>query len=338
MFLRIFDWRSSDVHAHVGHELEDSLLPHGPCVQGRIRGSVRAPIVASTQRVSSCDFSYMHHMNRQKPIYERARISFEEVIRPNARTAALIRAAREEVLSILSQPKPPPATSADGERRSDSTLPKPALYIGVHVRKGDWIPGAYPFYPGNKIPLQKYIEGARTAWDKFYGNTTAAASTTSEADFEDVGDHSSDHDVSSGHDDHFPAPPLMWLASDSPPASREFISAFPTATAVFSLAHSTNSELRALAPVHEYVQAEFDKESLEERVRLTRGMIVDLAMVSGLWSWPGEVVPGAVVCGEGYVTDRGFLMLCAMVDGLTQVERMPDGGAWVRLRPRVWVR
>ncbi|KAI0713158.1 hypothetical protein C8T65DRAFT_739028 [Cerioporus squamosus] len=239
---------------------------------------------------------YGHHMNRQKPIYERARISFEGVIRPNARTAELVRAAREEVVSILSQPKPPPARSSDGEQRSDSSLPKPALYIGVHVRRGDRIPSAHPFYPDKKIPLQKFIDGARSAWDKFYGN---ASSSLSAADLEDIGEQSSDHDVSSGHDDHFPAPPLMWLASDSPPASREFVAAFPTATAVFSLAHSTKPELRGLAPVHEYVQTEFDKESPEERIRLTRGMIVDLAMVSGLWSWPGEVVPGAVVCGEG---------------------------------------
>ena len=29
------------------------------------------------------------------------------------------------------------------------------------------------------------------------------------------------------------------------------------------------------------------------------GMVVDLAMVSGLWAYPGEAVPGAVVCAEG---------------------------------------
>ncbi|TFK86923.1 hypothetical protein K466DRAFT_586796 [Polyporus arcularius HHB13444] len=239
---------------------------------------------------------YGHHMNRQKPIYERARASFEEVIRPNARTADLVRAAREEVVSILSQPKPPP-TSSDEDRRTDSSLAKPALYLGVHIRRGDRVPSAYPFYPDKKIPLQKFIDGARTAWDKFYGNVSFSDSPSA-PDFEDIGEQS-DNDVSSGHDDHFPAPPLMWLASDSPPASREFVAAFPTATAVFSLAHSTKSELRGLAPVHEYVQAEFDRESLDERIRLTRGMIVDLAMLSGLWSWPGEVVPGAVVCGEG---------------------------------------
>ncbi|OBZ79230.1 hypothetical protein A0H81_01390 [Grifola frondosa] len=97
--------------------------------------------------------------------------------------------------------------------------------------------------------------------------------------------------------EHFPAPPITYVASDSPDAIREFISAFPSSTALFALAISTNPELRALAPQHAYVQAEFAAEDAEERVRLTKGMIVDFAMVSGLWAWDGDVVPGAIVCG-----------------------------------------
>ena len=92
---------------------------------------------------------------------------------------------------------------------------------------------------------------------------------------------------------------MVWLASDSSAAVREFEGGFSAATALFSLNRSANADVRALAPVREYVQAEFEKEALAERVRLTRGMVVDLAMVSGLWAWPGEVVPGAVVCGVG---------------------------------------
>ena len=69
--------------------------------------------------------------------------------------------------------------------------------------------------------------------------------------------------------------------------------------AIFSLNASANADLRALAPKREYVQSEFEQEPEEERVRLTRGMVVDLAMLSGFWAYPGEAVPGAVVCAEG---------------------------------------
>ena len=57
-----------------------------------------------------------------------------------------------------------------------------------------------------------------------------------------------------------------------------------------------NSELRGLASQREYVQKEFNEESEEDRIRLTRGMIVDFAMLSGLWAWEGELVPGATIC------------------------------------------
>ena len=248
-----------------------------------------------------------HHMNRAKPIFERAQRSFTEPLRPNARIASLIRAAREEVSSILSVPHP--AQGAVDEHTTETQTrdvdahhdSNPALYIGIHIRRGDRIPDGYPFYPDRKIPLQQYVDGARATWNRFLGNESSLSTVTPGTDYVDVGDGaaSDDHDVSSGRDDHFPAPPIMWLASDSPPAAREFAVHFSSATAAFSLEHSTNPELRALAPKHEYVQAEFDAEPLQERVRLTKGVLVDLAMVSGLWAWPGEVVPAAVVCGEG---------------------------------------
>jgi len=34
-----------------------------------------------------------------------------------------------------------------------------------------------------------------------------------------------------------------------------------------------------------------------DRVRLTKGMIVDFALLSGLWAWHDDLKPGAVICG-----------------------------------------
>ena len=174
----------------------------------------------------------------------------------------------------------------------------PAPYVGVHIRKGDRRPAAFFFYPGETIPSAKYVTAARESWDKFYGNASSSASSPASIDAADVGD-AHEVDLSSGHEDTYPAPPVMWLASDSPTAVREFTGNFSAATAIFSLNASANAELRALAPTREYVQGEFEQEPEEERVRLTRGMVVDLAMLSGFWAYPGEAVPGAIVCAEG---------------------------------------
>ena len=240
-------------------------------------------------------------MNRLKPIYERARTAFQETIRPNAHTAELIRAARTELFSTLSSPPaspnlgsqdgpahPPAGTRGRDVISDDSSYSprsnNPAPYLGVHIRKGDRHPAAISFYRDGTIPLAKYAIGARQAWAKFYGDSSSEPESV---------------DMSSDQEGRYPAPPVMWLASDSPAAVREFEGSFSAATAVFSLNRSANADVRALAPVHEYVQAEFEREELAERMRLTRGMVVDLAMVSGLWAYPGEVVPGAVVCAEG---------------------------------------
>ena len=146
----------------------------------------------------------------------------------------------------------------------------PDPYIAVHIRRGDRHASAFP-YRGQYVPLQNFVTAARDAWVRLY--------------HEDATD-----------DTAFPAPPIVYVASDSHATAHEFVSAFPASTAVFSLDSSTDPALRALAPQHEYVQTEFDGMEAEDRVRLTRGMVVDLAMLSGLWAWEGDAVPGATIC------------------------------------------
>jgi hypothetical protein len=149
-------------------------------------------------------------------------------------------------------------------------------YIAVHIRRGDRKTGFYP-HGGKQLPLEDYIKSAYDTWSRLYHENITDTKAV------------------------FPVPPIIWVASDSHTVAHEFASAFPPATAVFSLDSSTNPDLRALAPQGEYIQEEFNKLDELDRIRLTRGMVVDFAMLNGLWAWPGEVVPGAVICTLTYV-------------------------------------
>jgi hypothetical protein len=93
------------------------------------------------------------------------------------------------------------------------------------------------------------------------------------------------------------SPIAIYIASDSPSAKAELVDALPSdIQIIFSLARSQNPKLRALASPNDYVQAEFDKLELEERKNLTRGMLIDFAMLNGMWAWDDEIVPKATVC------------------------------------------
>jgi len=87
-----------------------------------------------------------------------------------------------------------------------------------------------------------------------------------------------------------------YIASDSPAAEAEFVDALPSNIQLFSLPQSQNPELRSLASPNDYVQKEFDTLELEKRVNLTRGMVVDFAMLSGMWAWNDDIIPRAIVC------------------------------------------
>lgn len=221
-------------------------------------------------------------MQRQRPIFDHSLQSFKETIRPNAHNAQLIRTARAELAAILSMP--PHASTARNDdiapqetrdAESELTAHNPDPYLAVHIRRGDRHASNFP-YRGKYIPLENYVNAARDVWSRVYN--------------EDVFSETA----------NFPAPPIVYVASDSHATAHDFVSAFPASTAVFSLDSSTDPALRGLAPQHEYVQKEFNEIELEDRVRLTRGMVVDMAMLSGLWAWEGDVIPGATICTLRY--------------------------------------
>lgn len=92
----------------------------------------------------------------------------------------------------------------------------------------------------------------------------------------------------------YPNTSPVFFASDSPIAEREFAAAYPGS--YFSLRQNHDPALRQLASSQEYDQKEFNDLSLEERSRSTKGMIVDFALLSGMWAWAGDPVPRAGIC------------------------------------------
>ncbi|VDB90220.1 unnamed protein product [Peniophora sp. CBMAI 1063] len=92
---------------------------------------------------------------------------------------------------------------------------------------------------------------------------------------------------------------LVYVASDDPAAYDDTRMLLPPETQALSLADSAAPPLRAIASDEVYDQKKFG--ALEEgvTVALTRGMIVDFAMLSGMWPEEGLNLPTprAVVCG-----------------------------------------
>ena len=139
-------------------------------------------------------------------------------------------------------------------------------YMGVHIRRGDRL-GMTWKYHNTHLPTSLYIDAALKTWQRL--NPVAQGS------------------------------PLFYIASDSPAALEEFVDRLPSNARAFSLAWSGYDELSAIASPRSYVQEEFNMLGEEERIRLTKGMIVDFALLAGLWTSERDldVRPYATVCG-----------------------------------------
>ena len=142
-------------------------------------------------------------------------------------------------------------------------------YLSIHIRRGDRL-GMTWKYHSKHLPTHLYIDAALETWQRL--NPTNQGSL------------------------------LFYVASDSPAAVEDFLQQLPNNIRVSSLGWSDDEELRSCASPRPYVQDEFNTLSEEKRVRLTKGMIVDFALLSGLWmdeDGPG-VRPYATVCGLRY--------------------------------------
>ena len=146
---------------------------------------------------------------------------------------------------------------------------RPLKYLSVHIRRGDRL-GMTWKYHDTHLPTSLYVDAALETWGRL--NPTSEDS------------------------------PLFYVASDSPAAVEEFLDQVPTNFGVTSLGWSVDEELRGIASPRSYVQEEFNSSGEEERIRLTKGMVVDFALLTGLWIKKNdpEIRPCATVCGLRY--------------------------------------
>ncbi|KAG5222355.1 Transmembrane protein [Salix suchowensis] len=142
-------------------------------------------------------------------------------------------------------------------------------YLGVHIRRGDRKASSWKYH-GQYLPASEYVSAVVDTWLESARRVQ-------------------------GIDPQYTIKPIYLPRSDSPEGEREFTSSVH-AENVFSLAGSRNPELAALASPMDYVQSEFDRLNLPERAQ-HQGMIVDFALVSGMWAADDGFAPEATICG-----------------------------------------
>ncbi|KAF8273820.1 hypothetical protein EI94DRAFT_1563217 [Lactarius quietus] len=139
-------------------------------------------------------------------------------------------------------------------------------YQSIHVRRGDGTGSSWKFHDKN-VPVEEYASASNAAWNRLFRSTGNSG------------------------------PQAVYLASDDPKVFEELQSQLEPGSRIFSLERSTNSDLSNIASPAPYFQNEFSALPEADRVRLTKGMIVDFALLSGLWAWDTDPKPGAVICG-----------------------------------------
>lgn len=168
-------------------------------------------------------------------------------------------------------------------------------YIATHIRRGDRKAQAWRYQrmKNEQIPTEEY---SRAFW----------------------GTYSRIQNLS--YPDKIPSiPPLVYLATDSPTAASEFTDLVTSNDTlakkynndsvyafVYELRTSNDLEVQQLASEREYVQAEWNEKRKEkDRIRETRGVIVDWALMTGLWQPTSDeagnpvdqLKPLATICG-----------------------------------------
>jgi len=255
---------------------------------------------------------YSRSLNRAKPVFMTGLKSITETILPSEKNARLIREARQELKEIMGARLGVDSNSnSDSDSDSSSSNVGNGLgYIGVHIRHGDQKPKLEKGSEGGHIPLAHYVHAVEEARERFF--RVAAEGDEASASSAEV---------------------MVFVASDDPVALDAFKDLSGKSTPkiqTHSLHTSSNPSLRALvAPLRPggYVQSEFEalavknvvelKKSLMEKlvgraearveekvhVVLTRGVVVDLALISGMWMDEAEEgvepKPEAVVCTIG---------------------------------------
>jgi hypothetical protein len=161
-------------------------------------------------------------------------------------------------------------------------------YQGIHVRRGDGKGSSWRYHDKN-IPIEEYVTAGKAAWTRLFRSAGNSA------------------------------PLSVYLASDDPNVFETLRSQFGADSRIFSLAESENPDLQKIASPAPYFQGEFSALPEADRVELTKGMIVDFALLSGLWAEHDDLKPGAVICGIQYAAF--FLCLTiGVVEPVTQIQ------------------
>lgn len=181
-----------------------------------------------------------------------------QTILPSAEMTALIHRARSKMSDVIRA-----AAMDRGSPPGISRSEHAPSYIGIHIRRGDQRPSLWDYHRGY-VPIAKYADSANHTWSRLLPSV--------------------------------PHPMTVWIASDSPSAQGDLVKALPADTRMLSLSLSKDQELTTLESPKEYVQAEFAQMSEDSRKRQTRGMIVDLAMVAGIWNQESAAPPEATIC------------------------------------------
>jgi hypothetical protein len=153
-------------------------------------------------------------------------------------------------------------------RRLHATKP----YIGVHIRHGDRYPSSQK-WRYDYVPITEYTKATQDAWKQLRSGPTPEV-----------------YDVN----------PRVYVATDSYAAYQDHLALFPVPENVWGL-HAANTQERKwrwMSSPHGYIQRVFmgQKTRIEDRVRWTKGMVLDFAMLTGAWLAEGEQGPKAVVC------------------------------------------
>jgi len=148
----------------------------------------------------------------------------------------------------------------------DSNSARADQYQSIHIRRGDRMGSSWNYRDKN-VPVEEYASASNAAWNRLFHPTGNSG------------------------------PQAVYLASDDPKVFEELQSQLNPGSRIFSLAKSTNADLSNIASSSPYFQDKFSALPEADRVRLTTGMIVDFALLSGLWAWHDDPKPGAVICG-----------------------------------------
>jgi hypothetical protein len=150
-----------------------------------------------------------------------------------------------------------------------SMLPDPSAslssYVAVHIRRGDRNGMSWGFHNA-PVPVAEHAKAVVEVWARL-------------------------------RPEEIQTTPVVFAASDDANALDELRELLPMGTILFDLADSAVSRLQEVASKEPYIQVEFDQLDEALRMRRTTGMIVDFALLSGMWRGKDDMTPLTVVCG-----------------------------------------